>query len=120
MPFIMTKINFSLDEMQEKNLKFGIANSMKNAFGLTENYILAGFDENFKMYLRGDKNQKIAFIEVSLFGNEEHIGYAEFFSEMTKVFVEVLSIPPKNIYIKFDDISVWGVGGKIFDRNDYQ
>lgn len=39
---------------------------------------------------------------------------------MTKVFVEVLSIPPKNIYIKFDDISVWGVGGKIFDRNDYQ
>lgn len=120
MPFIMTKLNFSLDEIHEKNLKFGIANAMKNIFGLSENYILAGFDENFKMYLRGDKNQKIAFIEVSIFGNEKHIGYADFFAEITKIFVEVLKIPPKNIYIKFNDISVWGVGGRIFDRNDYE
>ena len=118
--FHKAKLNFLLNDEQEKNLKTEIGCAVYKNFGYGEEYLLAIFEDNLKIYLRGEKNKKIVFIEISLFGNEKHIGYAEFFAEITKIFVEILSIPTKNIYIKFDDISVWGVSGKIFNRNDYK
>ena len=96
MPFFMSKTNLSISEEQEKNLKFGLAQVVRKNFGYGEEYILAEFADNCKLYLRGDKNIPIAYIEV-------------------KVFSMVLKIPPHNIYIKFEDITAFGVGGELFD-----
>ena len=116
MPFFMTKTNLSISEEQEKNLKFGLAQVVRKNFGYGEEYILAEFADNCKLYLRGDKNIPIAYIEVKVFGNENHIGYKDFSKDVTQVFNAILKIPPRNIYIKFEDITAFGVGGELFDE----
>ena len=115
MPFFMSKTNLSISEEQEKNLKFGLAQVVRKNFGYGEEYILAEFADKCKLYLRGDKNIPIAYIEVKVFGNENHIGYKNFAKDVTQVFSMVLKIPPHNIYIKFEDITAFGVGGELFD-----
>lgn len=70
-----------------------------------------------RLYLRGRSDEAIAYITVSIFGNESHAGYAELTAEITRIFSEVLGVPPANVYVKYDDISVCGAGGMCFDRN---
>ena len=115
MPFIMSKVNIQLNSAQEFQLKSRLGKAMELLPGLSEKYLLAGFESNHHFYLRGDNLQKIAYIEVSIFANENHIGYEEFSAEVTRIFAEILSIPPQNVYIKFVDIPCWSVGGMFFD-----
>ena len=115
MPFLMAKINVPINSEQEIALKSRLGKAIELIPGLSEKYLLAGI-ENCKMYLRGN-NEPVAFIEVSIFNNENHIGYEEFPAEVTKIFVDVLNMSPLNVYIKFCDINAWSVGGNFFNKN---
>ena len=116
MPFLIAKVNTSIESTQEVELKSRLGKAIELIPGLSEKYLLTGFESNYHFYLRGKNNEAIAYIEVSIFGNENHLGYEEFAAAVTKIFVEVLNIPPMNIYIKFSDIDAWSVGGIYFDR----
>lgn len=116
MPFIMSKVSVSLNSAQEFQLKSRLGKAMEILPGLSEKYLLAGFESNQHFYLRGDNTQPIAFIEVSIFSNENHVGYEEFSAEVMKIFVNILNISPQNVYIKFADIPCWSVVGLFFDR----
>ena len=116
MPFFKAKVNFSLDDEQEKNLKTELGKAVQNNFGYSEEYLLAIFEDNCKIYLRGEKTEKIAFIEVKVFGNKFHTGYKNFSHDVTIIFQEIFKISPKNIYIKFEDIDAFSVAGNYFDR----
>ena len=115
MPFFMSKTNLSISDEQEENLKFGLAQVVRKNFGYGEEYILAEFADNCKLCLRGEKKIPIVYIEVKVFGNENHVGYKNFSKDITKIFSAVLKVPPRNIYIKFEDIVAFGVGGELFD-----
>ena len=115
MPFIMTKVNVPVDVEQELQLKSRLGRAIELLPGLSEKYLLAGFESDCRFFLRGKKDEAIAYIEVSVFGNENHLGYEDFSLAVTKIFVDVLS--PMNIYIKFSDIAAWSVGGIFFDRS---
>ena len=117
MPFIMTKVNVPVGVAQEVQLKARLGKAMELLPGLSEKYLLTGIEQNCRFYLRGDNAQPVAYIEASLFGNEEHIGYEDFAAVVTEIFAEVLNIPPQNVYIKFSDIAAWSVGGMFFDRS---
>ena len=114
MPFIMSKVNVPVDAVQEVKLKSRLGKAIELLPGLSEKYLLAGFESDCHFYLRGDKNQSVAYVEVSVFGNENHLGCEDFSLAVTKIFVDVLNIPPQNVYIKFSDIAAWSVGGKFF------
>lgn len=117
MPFIMSKVNVPINAAKEIKLKSHLGKAIELLPGLSEKYLLAGFESDCNLYLRGDKNQSVAYVEVSVFGNENHIGYEDFSLAIAKIFVEVLNIPPQNVYIKFNDINAWSVGGMFFDRS---
>ena len=72
------------------------------------------------LWLRGEHDAPIAYIEAAIFGNEDHVGFDAFTYEITKAFAEILGIRPDRVYIKFEDIGVWGVGGMCIDRNMYR
>ena len=87
--------------------------------GKSEEYLLAGFEENYHFYLRGDDKAPVAFIEAEIFGSEDRRGYDALTAAITRIFHEELAIPPANIYVKYGDIPVWGAGGLNFDRRQY-
>ena len=97
MPFIFSKVNVPISKEKEVELKMRLGKAIEILHGLTEKYLILGFEQNCHIYLRGE-NQPAAFIQISIFGNEIHFGYDELTAEVTKIFNDVLEIPNENIY----------------------
>ena len=116
MPFIISRVSTPITKEQEKELKSRLGKAIELVPGKSEEYLLLGFEDNYHLYLRGDNSKPAAYIEASIFGNENHFGYKKFTYEVTRIFSEVLGIAPDRIYIKYSDITAWGVNGMYIDR----
>lgn len=120
MPFIIARVNVPVSTTQEAEIKTRMGRAIELVPGKNESYLMLGIEDNYHFYLRGDGSQKAAYIEASIFGNEDHAGFDAFAAAMTEIFRQVLGIQPENIYVKFDDIKAWSVGGAFIDRNRYR
>lgn len=120
MPFIKAKISCSVSQEQELKLKTGMGKAIELVPGKSEEYLLLEFEDMRRLWLRGKNDEPIAYIEAAIFGNESHYGYDVFTAEVTSLFSNVLSIRPDHIYIKYEDITAWGVQGIYIDRNQYR
>ena len=119
MPFIKAKVSCPLSPEQEAKLKAGMGKAIECVPGKSEEYLLLEFEDNCRLWLRGKKDEPIAYLEAAVFGNEPHFGYDDFTAEVTALFADVLHIRPDHIYIKYEDITAWGVQGMYIDRNLY-
>lgn len=120
MPFIKSKVSVPLSKEQEKEIKTKMGKAIELVPGKSEHYLLLEFEDNCRLWLRGKKDDPIVYIESAIFGNEPHYGYDAFTAELTRIFSEALQTMPDNIYVKFEDITAWGVGGMYIDRNQYR
>ena len=120
MPFILAHVNVPVSREQEAEIKTRMGQAIELVPGKNENTLLFGIGENEHLYLRGDGSQKTAYIEASIFGNEDHEGFDAFAAAAADIFRQVLGIPTENVYIRFDDIRAWSVGGSFIDRNRYR
>ena len=120
MPFVTLRVNVPVRKAQETEIKFQLGKAIELVPGKNENYLLLGIEDNYRFYLRGNGEQKVAYIEASIFGNEDHVGFDAFAAETTAILHQVLGIPPENIYIKFDDIQMWAVNGLFIDHSRYR
>ncbi len=120
MPFILSKVSTPISTEQEIALKSGLGKAISLIPGKSKEYLLCEFEDNCRLWLRGEHDEPIAYITVSIFGNEPHIGNDRFFSEVTRLYGEILGIPADRVYIKYDDISVWGVNGMAIDRRAWR
>lgn len=116
MPFVIARVNVSVSREQEREIKTILGRAIELVPGKSEQYLMLGFEGDYHFWLRGEDSRPAAYIEVSIFGNEGHLGYEDFTREITRAFRGVLDIPPENVYIKYDDISVWGVNGFTIER----
>ena len=120
MPFIKAKVNCPISSEQEIELKARMGKAIELVPGKSEEYLLLEFEDNARLWLRGDHAQPIAYIEAAIFGNESHAGYPTFTAAVTKAFQDVLGIAPENCYIKYEDITSWAVGGQYIDRRMFR
>ena len=116
MPFVRAKVSCGITEEQEILLKSRIGRAIGQIPGKSEAYLLLSFEDNCRMWLRGEKDPPAAYIEAAIFGNVDHRGFDRFAREATEAFSEVLGIRADRIYIRFEDISSWSVGGQFLDR----
>lgn len=115
MPFIKTKVSCEITEAQERLLKSRFGKAIELVPGKSEEHLLLEFEDHAHLWLRGEQYAPIAYIEAAIFGNEGHYGYDDFTEEVTRMFQEILGVPANRIYIKYEDIGVWGAGGMCFD-----
>ena len=120
MPFITCKVNRPVNREQEMELKARIGKAIELVPGKCEQYLLLSFEPDSRLWLRGEDSQPMAYIDAAIFGNEGHHGYLEFTAEVTRAFSDVLGIPAGNVYIKYEDITAWGVGGQYIDRSYFR
>ena len=120
MPFITCKVNQLISREQETELKARMGKAIEPVPGKSEQYLLLAFEPESRLWLRGDDSQPMAYIDAAIFGNEGHYGYPEFTAEVTCAFEDVLGIPAGNVYIKYEDITAWGVNGQYIDRSYFR
>ncbi|MBR1740412.1 MAG: hypothetical protein IJ733_00800 [Lachnospiraceae bacterium] len=119
MPFIISRVNIPITKSQETELKKRMGKAIEYVPGKSENYLMTGFEDNYHLYLRGDDSEPVAYVEVSIFGNEDHIGYDRLTVEITRMFHDILKIASDHVYVRYVDIGVWGVAGMTYDRRQY-
>lgn len=120
MPFLISRVNVSISRGQEIELKTRLGKAIALVPGKSEEYLMLGFEDNCRLWLRGDDSEPVAYIEANIFGNESHAGYDAFTLEVTRIFHQVLGIAPDHIYINYADIPEWGAGGMNFDRRQFR
>lgn len=110
MPFIGNKVTAKISEEKEKIIKEKLGKAIE-LLGKSEEYLMVGFEDNYKLYFAGEKLEKGAFIEVKLFGKASSEAYEKLTVEICKIYEEELKIPKDKIYVKYEEVSNWGWNG---------
>ena len=114
MPYIDSKVTVNLSDNDKELLKNELGKIINNIPGKSENFLMIGFNDNYPLYFRCEKLDFGAFIEVKLFGsvNEDFLKKVTF--DICNLYNEKLNIPPKSIYVKFEEVDTWGWNGSNF------
>ncbi len=113
MPYINTKYSASITPEQETAIKSALGEAIA-LVGKSEGWLMLGFEQNCSMYFKGEKSEKIAFVEVSLFGGASSSAYSKLTGEICRIYGEVLGIPADKIYVKYSATDDWGWNGRNF------
>ena len=113
MPYIKTTTNVSVSADKEQIIKQKLGKAIELIPGKSERWLMLSINPDVKRYFHGD-DDKMAFVEVSIFGKASPHNYQAMTSEITKILVEELEIESDNIYVKYEESSYWGWNGSNF------
>ena len=116
MPFVVARVSVPVRRAQELELKARLGKAIGLVPGKSEANLLVGIEDECHLFLAGSDAEPLAYLEISVFGNEGHAGYDGFTREVTDAFAEVLGILPDHIYLRFSDIDAWGMASQYIDR----
>ncbi len=113
MPFINTKYSSAITPEQEEKIKSALGQAVSD-LGKSESWLMVGFEPNCSLYFKGEKSEKIAYVEVSLFGNASRAAYDNMTGEICKILGDVLGVPADKVYVKYSPTDNWGWNGGNF------
>lgn len=113
MPFINTKTNISISKEKEEAIKTKLGKAI-SIIGKSESWLMLNFEDNARMYFKGENNSPMALVEVSLYGRSSSSSYNSLTSEITGILNGELGISPDKIYVKYSEIENWGWNGNNF------
>lgn len=114
MPFINSKISVKLTEEQEKKIKDRLGKAIALIPGKTESWLMVGFEDDYKLYFKGEACEKVVFVEVSIFGSASQTALNSLTVEICDIYNEELGVPKDKIYIKYSETPNWGWNGSNF------
>ena len=113
MPFIDSKITLKVSEEKKEAIKSRLGKEI-SILGKSENYLMVGFEDDYTLYMAGNKLEKGVYVAVRLFGNASSDAYDQMTAAICKIYEEELGIPAKNIYVTYIGIRDWGWNGGNF------
>lgn len=114
MPFISTKTNIEITKTSEAAVKQKLGKAIELIPGKSEAWLMLSFEDKLSMYFKGQGDKPIAFVEVKLFGSANGAACDKLTAAITKILNEELSIPPAQIYVKYEEVKYWGWNGADF------
>lgn len=114
MPFINSKISISISDVQEKEIKTRLGKAIETIPGKSENWLMVGFEPEYKLYFKGSNSEPMAMVDVSVFGSENPSAFSKLTGEICDIFKDVLKISPDHVYVKYQAVSNWGWNGGNF------
>ena len=114
MPFINAKISVKLTKEKEQIVKEKLGKAIELIEGKTEEWLMIGFEDNHKLYFKGEELEKGAFIEIKIFGQASKESYDKLTVEVCNIFHSELDIPANKIYVVYDEVKTWGWNGMNF------
>lgn len=114
MPFIHTRVSKPISKETEAALAKAYGEAIELIPGKSEKWLMLQFEENCRLYFRGDCQQAMAFVNVKLFGASGKAAYQKLTAEVTRILKAEMNIAPENIYVQYDEIDHWGWNGANF------
>ena len=108
MPYIITRTTKKIAPHQLETIKQKLGKAIEIFPGKTEDWLMVDFDDECKIFFKGNNDADSAYVEVKIFGTAA----GKYFDMMTEavceILNEVLSIPKERIYVKYEEVSNWG------------
>ncbi|WP_343247097.1 phenylpyruvate tautomerase MIF-related protein [Diplocloster hominis] len=114
MPCINVKTNAEISSDQEQMVKEQLGQAITCIPGKSESWLMVTFEDQVHMYFKGKADQRMAFVEVKIYGSASAEDYDRLTGEITKILETNLGIPPSQIYVKYEEVSYWGWNGNNF------
>jgi len=114
MPFINSKVNVKILPEQETELKTKLGKAIELIPGKSESWLMLSFEDECKLYFKGENDCKIAYVEVKVFGAEDKAAFEKLTIAICEIFNGVLGIAPDKIYVKYEAVTNWGWNGMNF------
>lgn len=111
MPYIKTSTNVKIEEEKLNTIKSKMGQAIR-LMGKTEDWLMLEFNDDVKMYFKGNSDNPIAFLDVRVLGSVNNSN--EMTHELTNIISNELGISPNNIYIAYQGYSDWGYNGSNF------
>ena len=108
MPFIGSRVTVKITPEKEEILKDKLAKAADSILGKKEQYLMVGFEDEYKLYFGGEKLEKGAFIEVKIFGRAAKEAFNKMTAAVCSIYEEELGIPQDKIYVKYEEVENWG------------
>lgn len=115
MPFVDAKITVPVSEEKRDAIKAGLGSAI-SAFGKGESWLMVGIDDEYSLWLGGNKVEAGAFVSVSLIGDTPDEGCREFTRRICDLLRSELGIPGENVYVTYHPMmrTRWGWNGGTF------
>lgn len=114
MPYINTKTNVTVTPVKADAIKKKLGKAIELIPGKSESWLMVSFDGNSSMYFKGSNEKPLAFVEVQIFGKASAEAFRKLTAAITDIIHEELCISPDCIYVKYEEVSVWGWNGNNF------
>ncbi len=113
MPFIDSKITLKVSDEKKEAIKSELGAAV-SLLSKPESFLMVGFDDEYTLYMAGNKLEKGAFVAVSLFGNASSAAYEKMTAEICRIYEKHLGIPQDKVYVTYSGINDWGWNGSNF------
>lgn len=113
MPFINSKITMPVTEEKKEKIKSELGKAI-TLLHKTETYLMVGIEDNYDLWMAGNKLIKGAYVSVSLFGNASSSDYDKMTARICDIYEAELGIPGNAVYVTYHPISDWGWNGGNF------
>ena len=113
MPFIDSKVTVKLTEEKKNSVKTRLGQAI-SIFHKSETYLMVGFEDEYDLYMSGNRLEKGAYVSVSLFGNASSDDYEKMTSAICDILQDELGIPADHVYVTYHGVNDWGWNGRNF------
>lgn len=114
MPMISTKTNVTISPEQELTLKSRLGEAISILSGKSECWLMLSFEDKCHLYFQGNNSNPIAYVEVKVFGRIDYSQSNKLTAKICEIFGDVLDIAASNVYIKYEEVEMWGWNGGNF------
>ena len=91
MPFIDSKVTVSVTEEQKEKIKSELGKAI-TTLHKTETYLMVGIEDDYDLWMAGNKLDKGAYVSVSLFGNASASDYDNMTAKICEIYEQELEI----------------------------
>ena len=116
MPFVMVRTSASLDDAQKAAVAHRVGQALECVPGKSEAQALVDVQDGCSMWLYGEGDAPVAYVDASLFGTEHRLGYEAFSAEVSSALRDVVGIDPGRIFVRMSEIGAFSCGDAYFDR----
>ena len=113
MPFIDSKITGTVSEEKKEAIKTRLGQAI-SILNKSETYLMVGFEDNYDLFMAGQKLEKGAYVSVSLFGNASADAYDKMTAKICEILADELAIPGDKVYVTYHGVNDWGWNGSNF------
>ncbi|MCQ2480185.1 MAG: phenylpyruvate tautomerase MIF-related protein [Clostridia bacterium] len=113
MPNITTKTNASISKEKEIQIKSKLGKAISLLAGKSEAWLMCSFEDNCRLWFQGS-DEPAAFVEVQVFGKINPAQAEDLTAEICNILSGELAISQDRIYVKYEEVSIWGWNGGNF------